>query len=269
MSKIDFFIGTCVIEGESFTLRVAETLQESLAPFAQDIQLTYKGSFDKANRSAFDSFRGPGLEAGLRILEKVKTILGLPVITDFHLPDQAQAVASVVDTLQVPAFLCRQTDMIVDGAKACSEYGRRLNIKKGQFLAPWDVEHIIDKAFKFISKEDILLTERGTSFGHNNLVVDMANFQIMQEFGVKTVHDCTHCVQRPGGLGKTTGGKREQIITLAKAAAAAGADGFFMECHPDPSVAKSDPATSLPLDQIPLVVKTLLQVKAAAELNGG
>lgn len=263
MSKIDFFIGTCVIEEESLTLQVAATLQQELAAFEDRIQLTYKGSFDKANRTSGDSFRGLGLEEGLRILEKVKTTLGLPVITDFHEPGQAERVAAVVDTLQIPAFLCRQTDMIVAAARACAQYGRRLNIKKGQFLAPWDVQNILDKAEHLLAKQDILLTERGTCFGYNNLVVDMASFQIMQGFGVKAIHDCTHCVQRPGGAGKTSGGKREQITVLAKAAAAAGADGFFMECHPNPSVAKSDGATSLPLEQVRPLVETLLAIKMA------
>ena len=263
MGPIDFFIGTCVIEEESLTLEVAAALQEDLAPFADDIRLTYKGSFDKANRTSLDSFRGLGLEKGLDILEKVKTMLGLPVITDFHEPGQAEKVASVVDTLQIPAFLCRQTDMIVAGAQACARYGRRLNIKKGQFLAPSDVENILGKAGPYLPKEKILLTERGTSFGYHNLVVDMASFQIMQGFGVKTIHDCTHCVQRPSGAGKTSGGKREQITVLAKAAAAAGADGFFMECHPDPSKAKSDGATSLPLKEVRPLVETLLAIKMA------
>ncbi len=262
--QVDFLIGTCVIEGIDITLRTAETLQKALHPWEDRIQLTYKGSFDKANRTSVDSFRGLGLEEGLRILEKVKETTGLPVVTDYHLPDQAEDVASVVDILQVPAFLCRQTDLVVAGAKACARYGRRMNIKKGQFLAPWDVENIIGKVEPLLSKEHLLFTERGTFFGYNNLVVDMTSFQIMQGFGVKTIHDCTHCVQRPGGLGKSSGGNREHILVLAEAAAAAGADGFFMECHPDPPAAKSDAATSLPLDQVVGVVDALLTIKDAA-----
>ena len=264
ISKTDFFIGTCVIEGPDLTLQVAQALKQQLAPWKDSIQLTYKGSFDKANRTSKDSYRGPGLEEGLRILQQVKTDLDLPVITDFHQPDQAMAVAAVADTLQIPAFLCRQTDMITAGAKACAHYGRRLNIKKGQFLAPWDIASIIAKATQHLPLRALLFTERGSCFGYNNLVVDMASFQIMGGLGVKTIHDCTHCVQQPGALGKTSGGKREQITVLAKAAAAAGADGFFMECHPHPSQAKSDAATSLPLEEIAPLVQTLLAIKQAA-----
>lgn len=264
MKKIDFFVGTCVVESEELTLRVAESLKKSLAPFEKEIQLTYKGSFDKANRTSLDSFRGLGLEEGLRILEKVKNDLDLPLITDFHEPEQAEAVADVVDVLQVPAFLCRQTDLVTAGARACAKYKRRLNIKKGQFLSPWDVEHIIVKACDFLSPDRILLTERGSCFGYNNLVVDMASFKIMESFGVQTIHDCTHCVQRPGGSGKKSGGRRESIQVLARAAAAAGACGFFMECHPTPSQALSDAATSLPLEDIPPLVESLLRVMKAA-----
>ena len=265
MKKIDFYIGTCVVENESLTLQVAESLQRSLACFSERIQLTYKGSFDKANRTSLDSFRGLGMEEGLRILEKVKTTLGLPVMTDFHESTQAEAVASVVDVMQIPAFLCRQTDLVVAGARACSRHAGRLNIKKGQFLAPWDVEHIIAKAQVHLPLDRMMLTERGTCFGYNNLVVDMASFKIMESFGVQPVHDCTHCVQRPGGLGKNSGGKREHIQTLARAAAAAGARGFFMECHPDPARALSDASTSLPLEDVAPLVKSVLRVMEAVE----
>ncbi len=263
MNKIPFFIGTCVLESEEMSLRVANQLIEDLRPFEDDIELYYKGSFDKANRTSIDSFRGPGIEEGLRILEKVKKETGLKTITDFHEPNQAITLAEVVDVLQVPAFLCRQTDMIVSGATACKDYNRILKIKKGQFLSPEDTENIVDKAKSFIKPEQILLTERGTSFGYNNLIVDMASFQIMKSFGVRTIHDCTHSVQKPGGLGNQTGGKREQIETLTIAAAAAGADGFFMECHPDPSKAKSDSATSLPIERVPLLVEKIIKVKKA------
>ena len=261
MSKVDFFIGPCVLESESLAMGVAERLTKDLEEFKDKIQLTFKGSYDKANRSAIDSYRGPGIEEGLRILEKINKEFGLPTITDFHLPEQAEMVASVVDTIQVPAFLCRQTDMIIAGAQACKKHNARLKVKKGQFLAPWDVGNIVDKATNFLKPEDILLTERGTSFGYNNLVVDMASFQIMKSFGVKTIHDATHCVQKPGGLGKSTGGKREQIFTLAKAAAAAGADGFFMEAHPNPEKALSDATSQLPLEQIKPLVSMILKIK--------
>jgi 2-dehydro-3-deoxyphosphooctonate aldolase (KDO 8-P synthase) len=256
---MDFFIGPCVLESRDLAMLVAETLKKDLEGL--NINLTFKGSFDKANRSSIDSYRGPGIEEGLKILQEVKEQFGLPVITDYHLPTQAEAVAEVVDTLQVPAFLCRQTDMIVEGAKACKKFGRQLKVKKGQFLSPEETKNIVDKAANFLSKDKILLTERGTSFGYNNLVVDMASFQIMKSFGVRTIHDATHCAQRPGGLGKSTGGKREQIFTLAKAAVAAGADGIFMEAHPNPDKALSDPTTQIELPKVRGIVEQLLKIK--------
>jgi 2-dehydro-3-deoxyphosphooctonate aldolase (KDO 8-P synthase) len=263
MNKMDFFIGPCVLESEQLAMNVAERLVKDLEPFKDKIELNFKGSFDKANRSSINSYRGPGIEEGLRILEKVKKEFGLKTITDYHTIEQADIVAQVVDTLQVPAFLCRQTDLVVAGAQACKAHNSRLKIKKGQFLAPWDTQNIVEKAANFIDKSDIFLTERGTSFGYNNLVVDMASFQIMKSFGVKTVHDATHCVQKPGGLGATTGGKRDQIFTLARAAAAAGADAFFMEAHPDPEKALSDATSQLPVEKVAELVKTILAIKEA------
>lgn len=261
--KMDFYIGPCVIESEALAREIAETLLKDLEPFKDQINLHFKGSFDKANRSSYTSYRGPGIDEGLRILELINKEYGLPTLTDYHVPDQAEQVASVVSVLQVPAFLCRQTDMIFEGAKACKKYDRELKVKKGQFLSPEETKNIVDKATEFLPLDKIILTERGTSFGYNNLVVDMASFMIMKSFGVRTVHDATHCVQRPGGLGTATGGKREQILVLARAAVAAGADGVFMECHPNPAVAKSDSATALPLDQIKNVVKELLRIRQA------
>ncbi len=264
--KMDFFIGPCVLESRDLAMSIAERLVNDLAPFKTQMNLHFKGSFDKANRSAFTSYRGPGLEEGLKILEEVNKTFHIPTITDFHLPEQAQAVAQVVNVLQVPAFLCRQTDMIHAGALACVKYHRDLKVKKGQFLSPEETKNIVDKAVSAgLSKSHILLTERGSSFGYNNLVVDMASFQIMKSFGVRTVHDATHCVQRPGGLGTATGGKREQILTLAKAAVAAGADGVFMETHPNPAQALSDAATALPLEQVKGIVEKLLAIKAVAQ----
>lgn len=263
MEKMDLFIGPCVLESEKLAFTVAEKLVKDLEEFKDKINLNFKGSFDKANRSSIDSYRGPGIDDGLKILEKVGKEFNLPTITDFHEASQAELVASVVDTIQIPAFLCRQTDLIVAGAKACKQYGSRLKIKKGQFLAPTDTKNIVDKAANFLEKDQILLTERGTSFGYNNLIVDMASFQIMKSFGVKTIHDATHCVQMPGGLGKSTGGKREQIFTLAKAAAAAGADGFFMEAHPDPENALSDATSQLPIEKIKELVEQILKIKEA------
>jgi 2-dehydro-3-deoxyphosphooctonate aldolase (KDO 8-P synthase) len=261
--KMDFFIGPCVLESEGLALEVADFLVKELGEFSDSINLTFKGSFDKANRTSINSYRGPGIEKGLEILSRVKSKYKIPVITDFHVPEQADEVASVVDTLQIPAFLCRQTDMIAAGAIACQKYQRQLKIKKGQFLSPEETENIVQKALNFIPKERILLTERGSSFGYNNLIVDMASFQIMKSFGVRAIHDATHCVQRPGGLGTSTGGKREQILVLARAAVAAGADGVFMEAHPNPDKALSDSATSLPLTSVKPFVESLLRVRRA------
>jgi 2-dehydro-3-deoxyphosphooctonate aldolase (KDO 8-P synthase) len=258
--KLDLFIGSCVLESEELAMTIADRLIKDLKPFKDKITLTYKGSFDKANRTSINSYRGPGIDEGMRILQKVKDNFGLPVLTDFHEASQAMKLATVIDVLQVPAFLCRQTDIIAAGAEACAKYGRILKIKKGQFLSPEETKNIVDKATTFLPKSQILLTERGSSFGYNNLIVDMASFQIMKSFGVKTVHDATHCVQRPGGLGNATGGKREQILVLARAAIAAGADGIFMETHPNPSMALSDAATSLPLDSIKGIVEQLLKI---------
>ncbi len=257
--KLEFFIGPCVLESEGLALEIAGKIKEELAVFEHDITLNFKGSFDKANRSSIDSYRGPGINSGLKILERVKKEFSLPTITDFHESCQADEVASVVDNLQVPAFLSRQTDMIAAGALACKKYGRRLNVKKGQFLSPHDSRHIVKKASSILDKDKIMITERGTSFGYNNLIVDMASFQIIKSFGVKVVHDATHCVQMPGGAGDITGGKREQILTLAKAAIAAGADAIFMEVHPNPDKALSDSTTSLPLSRVAEIVEILLK----------
>ena len=258
--KFNFYIGPCVLESEELALKIADHLVRELKPFENQITLTFKGSFDKANRTSIESYRGPGIDEGMRIMEKVKKTFSLPTLTDFHESSQAMKLAEVIDVLQVPAFLCRQTDMIAAGALACKKYQRILKVKKGQFLSPEETKNIVDKASTIIPKNQILLTERGSSFGYNNLVVDMASFQIMKSFGVKTVHDATHCVQRPGGLGNQTGGKREQILVLAKAAVAAGCDGIFMETHPDPTKALSGAATSLPLDQIKSVIEQLIRI---------
>ena len=255
--KLECFIGPCVLESRDLAFQIAEHLKESIG---HKVKLVFKGSYDKANRSAFDSYRGPGMDEGLRILDDIKKEFSLPTVTDFHLPSDAKKVAQVVDVLQVPAFLCRQTDMICEGAKACRQYQSRLKIKKGQFLSPEDIGNVVNKARPFLPIEEILVTERGTSFGYNNLIVDMASFQMMKSFGVKTVHDATHCVQRPGGEGKTSGGKREQVEVLAKAALAAGADAIFMETHPDVNKAKSDGATAIPLSQVEPLIDKLLNI---------
>jgi 2-dehydro-3-deoxyphosphooctonate aldolase (KDO 8-P synthase) len=263
--KFSFFIGPCVLESEELAMNIAEKLSRGFEAMKGEIEWVFKGSYDKANRTSVNSFRGPGLEQGLLLLEKIRKTFNVPVMTDFHLPDQATAVASVADIIQVPAFLCRQTDMILEGAKACQKHNRQLNIKKGQFLAPEDTQNIIEKASVYLPKEKIILTERGTSFGYNNLIVDMASFQIMKHFGVKAIYDATHSIQKPGGLGHMTGGKRGQLKVLARAAVAAGADGVFIETHPNPEKAMSDSETALPLSEILPFVVELLKIHRSLE----
>lgn len=268
MKKLNLICGLCVLESEELALEVAEKIQEAIKPVEDKVHFTFKGSFDKANRSSFDSYRGPGMEKGLEILSKVQATFNVPTLTDIHLPEQCETVASVVDILQVPAFLCRQTDLVVAAAKACEKFGRELNVKKGQFLSPEEANNIVKKVEGFLPVSSLMLTERGTSFGYNNLVVDMSSFKIMKSFGTRVIHDATHCVQRPGGLGKSTGGKREQIEVLARAAIAAGADGIFMETHPTPDKALSDPATCLDLKKVGEVVGQLVKIKEVVdELN--
>lgn len=256
--KFDFFIGPCVIESEELCLEIAEFLVSKVA--SNDFNITFKASFDKANRSSVDSFRGPGIEKGLEILAKVKEAYDLPLLTDIHLPSQAEQVAEVVDVIQIPAFLCRQTDLVLAASAACKKHNCQLKIKKGQFLSPLETENIIGKATQHLPKHKILLTERGTSFGYNQLVVDMSSFGVMKSFGVKAIHDATHCVQRPGGMGTFTGGNREAAIPIARAAVAAGADGVFMEAHPNPGKALSDKTTILDLKQIPELTKELFSI---------
>ncbi|MBI2520564.1 MAG: 3-deoxy-8-phosphooctulonate synthase [Bdellovibrio sp.] len=254
------FIGPCVLESEALALEIAHQVKEDLCEFDGKIQLFFKGSFDKANRTSFDAYRGPGIEKGLAILELVKKRFGLPVITDIHLPDQAEVVASVVDVLQIPAFLCRQTDLICAAALSAKKFNRMLKVKKGQFLSPEETGNIVTKAEHYLSKNKILMTERGSSFGYNNLVVDMSSFKIMKSFGVRAIYDATHSVQRPGGLGTATGGKREYVEVLARAAVAAGADGVFIETHPTPEKALSDASTALPLISIKSLVEKLVTI---------
>ena len=251
--------GPCVIEDEELVLRTASALagiSERL-----DLPLVFKSSFDKANRTSIASYRGPGMERGLEILAKVKAETGLPVVPDIHIPAQAAPVAEVADVLQIPAFLCRQTDLLA----AAAATGRVINIKKGQFLAPWDMGNAVNKV-RESGNEQIWLTERGSTFGYNNLVVDMRSIPEMTRFGVPVVFDATHSVQIPGGLGGASGGRREYVATLASAAVAAGAHGVFMETHPDPDNALCDGPNSLPLDQ---VEGLLARLKAIWELNHG
>lgn len=259
-NKLLLFAGPCVLESRDLLQTVADVLSELQSTYQDKVEIYFKGSFDKANRTSFHSYRGPGLDEGLKMLQEVRQKWKLKLITDFHLPEQAESIAEVVDVLQVPAFLCRQTDMIFAGASAAKKHNRILKIKKGQFLSPYDTEQIVLKAKHFLTPEQILLTERGTSFGYNHLVVDMTSFSIMKSFGVKAIHDATHCVQRPGSLGGATGGMRSQIDGLTKAAIASGCDGIFFETHPQPTKALSDAATSLPLCEIKNLVKQWVEL---------
>ena len=245
--------GPCVIEGEDFTLKTAEQIAAITARCG--VPLVFKSSFDKANRTSKDGFRGPGLDEGLRILQRVKDELGLPVVTDIHEAHQVAAVAEVADILQTPAFLCRQTDFITAVAAA----NKPVNIKKGQFLAPWDMQHVLEKA-QAGGNDQIMLCERGASFGYNNLVSDMRSLLVMREFGAPLVYDATHSVQQPGGLGGATGGNREYVPGLARAAVATGVAALFMEVHPEPDQALSDGPNSLALADLEALLTTLKQL---------
>jgi 2-dehydro-3-deoxyphosphooctonate aldolase (KDO 8-P synthase) len=258
-----FFLiaGTCVIESEASALSVAAALKKISSDLG--IPLIYKSSFDKANRSSHDSPRGPGLEQGLRILERVKTELGLPVLTDVHEDTPLDEVASVVDVLQTPAFLCRQTNFIQNVARS----GRPVNIKKGQFLAPWDMGNVVEKA-RATGNEKIMVCERGVSFGYNTLVSDMRGLAVMRSTGCPVIFDATHSVQQPGGLGGRSGGQREHVPVLARAAVASGVAGLFMETHPDPANALSDGPNSWPLDMMRDLLATLVDLDQVAKRNG-
>ena len=247
--------GPCVIENETLIIDTAGTLKEITA--ALGIPFIFKSSFDKANRSSHKSFRGPGIELGLAILEKVQSQIGVPVLTDVHEDTPLNEVAAVVDVLQTPAFLCRQTNFI----QAVASQGKPVNIKKGQFLSPWDMKNVSDKALA-VGNEQIMVCERGVSFGYNNLVSDMRGLAVMRDCGVPVVFDATHSVQLPGGQGDSSGGQREFVPVLARAAVAAGVAGVFMETHPDPSVALSDGPNAWPLGQIEALLKTLKQIDA-------
>lgn len=255
-----FFLiaGTCVVESESMTLETAGTLQEIAADLG--IPFVYKSSFDKANRTSRESFRGPGLSEGLRILAEVKRQLGVPVLTDVHEDTPLDEVAEVADILQTPAFLCRQTNFIVN----VSSQGKPVNIKKGQFLSPWEMQNVVDKA-RSTGNRDILVCERGFSFGYNNLVSDMRSLAIMRDTGCPVVFDATHSVQLPGGKGSASGGQREFIPVLARAAVAAGVAGLFMETHPEPDRALSDGPNAWPLGRMRALLEVLKAVDSAVK----
>lgn len=250
---LSFLLGPCVVESFDHARKMASSIKEICDRVG--VGFVYKSSFDKANRSSIESFRGDGIEAGLEVLARVKEEVGVPVITDIHEPWQAERAAEVADVLQIPAFLCRQTDLLVAAAKT----GRAVNVKKGQFLAPWDARNIVDKLTE-AGCERILLTERGASFGYNNLVVDLRSFPIMRSFGVPVVFDVTHSLQLPGGLGKATGGQSEYIEDFARAGVACGVDAVFMEVHDDPAVAPSDGPNQLPLDRLESLLAKLKDI---------
>ena len=243
MKKLTLIAGPCAIESEEICMEVAKEMKSICDEL--DIDYIFKSSFDKANRTSIHSYRGPGIKEGLRILKKVKETYNLPLLTDIHEPNQANIVAAVVDYIQIPAFLCRQTDLLVAAAKT----GKSINIKKAQFLAPWDMKNVINKVVE-AGNTNIILCERGTSFGYNNLVVDMTSIVEMKKFGYPVCFDGTHSVQKPGGLGNKTGGNREYVEYLSKAAIAAGADWLFIEVHPNPDNALSDGPNMLKLSDM-------------------
>ena len=253
--------GPCVIESEGLALETAERLRDAASRLG--IGFIYKSSFDKANRTSEASFRGPGLEAGLRILQRVREEVRVPVLTDVHEDTPVDEAAAVVDVLQTPAFLCRQTNFI----RRVAATGRPVNIKKGQFLAPWDMVHVVEKA-RSTGNERILVCERGVSFGYNYLVSDMRSLVVLRSTGCPVVFDATHSVQTPGGMGAASGGQREFVPVLARAAVAAGVSGVFMETHPDPEEALSDGPNSVPLDEVEPLLETLVAIDRAVKPDG-
>ncbi|MEL0173158.1 MAG: 3-deoxy-8-phosphooctulonate synthase [bacterium] len=251
--NLGIIAGPCVIENRDHSLEMSYAIKEVSEDVG--IPIIFKSSFDKANRTSIKSFRGPGIQEGMRILSDVKTETGLKVLTDIHSPDQAGLVSDVVDIIQIPAFLSRQTDLLIAAAKT----GKPINIKKGQFLAPWDVEHIVKKVEESGS-QNILLTDRGTQFGYNNLVADMRAIPLMKQFGYPVIFDATHSAQLPGGSGGHSSGMRDMIPTLARAAVAAGCNGVFMEVHNNVDKAKSDAATQWPLDKLATLLIELKKI---------
>ena len=252
-SPLTLISGPCVIEDRDHTLFCAEKLVKIAEK--RNIQLIFKASYDKANRTSIHSFRGPGLEKGLAILEEVKKTFGLPVLSDVHTPEEVFQASQVLDILQIPAFLCRQTDLIV----AAAETKKPIHLKKGQFVAPFDMKHAVEKA-RSCGNPNVVLCERGSTFGYNNLVCDMRSFAIMKSFEVPVSFDASHSVQMPGGLGHMSGGTREHIPLLARAAAAAGIQALFIESHPEPARAKSDSATVFPLDQLGALLDVVVDI---------
>lgn len=253
MKKFKILAGPCVIESEEMTLGIAESLKRIAEEEGAD--LYFKASFDKANRTSVSSFRGPGIKEGLRILEKVKEEFGLQIVTDIHEPWQAVPVSEIADIIQIPAFLCRQTDLLT----AAGRTGKYINIKKAQFLAPWDMKNAVNKIVE-TGNRNIMLCERGTCFGYNSLVVDMTSLVEMKEFGYPVIFDATHSVQKPGGCGTSTGGNRKYIKYLARAAAAVGIDGVFAEVHPNPEQALSDGTNMVRLENFQELLHQILEI---------
>jgi 2-dehydro-3-deoxyphosphooctonate aldolase (KDO 8-P synthase) len=254
--------GPCVIEAENLMFDTARKLKEMTAGLS--IPLIFKSSYDKANRSSAKTFRGPGLTEGLKMLAKIKKEFDLPIVSDVHTAEEAEAAAEVLDILQIPAFLCRQTDLLIAAAKT----GRIVNVKKGQFMAPWEMENAVEK-IESAGNQKIILTERGASFGYNNLVSDMRSIPIMQRFGYPVVFDATHSVQLPGAAGKSSSGQREFVAPLARAAVAAGCDGLFMEVHPDPDRAPSDGPNMVPLKDLPGLLTQVKRIHDVLETGRG
>lgn len=255
-SPLFIIAGPCVIESEDIVFHTAERLREICRNIG--LPLLFKSSYDKANRTSALSFRGPGIEKGLKVLADVRSKFDIPVISDVHSAEEIKAASEILDAIQIPAFLCRQTDLIL----AASNTGKPVNIKKGQFLAPWDVKNIIDK-FVSTGNQNIFITERGSSFGYNNLVVDFRSFPIIRAFGYPVIFDITHSLQLPGGMGKSSGGQREFAEPLARAAAAVGVDGLFMEVHPEPDRALCDGPNMIRLDEVENI---LMNVKAINDI---
>jgi len=253
--------GPCVIEGEELMFETARKIKEVSAGLS--IPLIFKSSYDKANRSSARTFRGPGLTEGLKMLAKIKREFDLPMLSDVHTAEEAEAAAEVLDILQIPAFLCRQTDLLIAAAKT----GRVVNVKKGQFMAPWEMENAVEK-IESAGNQKIILTERGASFGYNNLVSDMRSIPIMQRFGYPVVFDATHSVQLPGAAGKSSSGQREFVSPLARAAVAAGCDGLFMEVHPDPDRAPSDGPNMVPLKDLRDLLKQVKRIHDVLDRGG-
>ena len=258
--------GPCVIESRALALEVAERMKAITDRLG--ITYVFKASFDKANRSSGSSFRGPGVHEGLEVLAEVKQRFGVPVLTDIHESQQAAPVAAVVDVLQIPAFLCRQTDLLLAAAEAVRGTNKTINVKKGQFLAPWDMAQVVNKLRK-AGVENLWLTERGSSFGYNTLVVDYRSIPQMKTLGCPVIFDATHSVQQPGGQGSSSGGQREFVAPLARAAMAVGVDGLFMEVHPDPDNALSDGPNMVPLQRVEALLQQLVRIRDSIDLSSG